>query len=169
MLTVYCEKMVNGSSLSSGMYGLLGVLLGALVSGGIAYLIQKQNSKNAVKLETEKHKINVISSYLLKDIVNFLNEEIANLQDIYLSKKDGDQIPAPEHHKNLINSEINVRTFQDDELTQLFRDFIDAGIKVRKLTAVEKTIGDTDTLWAAVNLAASIKKRVLEHCQFNIK
>ncbi|WP_148250554.1 hypothetical protein [Raoultella terrigena] len=169
MLTVYCEKMVTGSSLSPGMYGLLGVVLGALVSGGIAYLIQRQNSKNAILLETEKHKINVVSSYLLTDIVNFLNDEIANLQSIYLSTQDGSLIPIPEHHKNLINNEINVRAFQDEELISLFRDFIDAGNKVRKLTAAEKAIGDADTLWAAVNLAASIKKRVLEHCQFNIK
>ncbi|EAT7977346.1 hypothetical protein [Salmonella enterica] len=140
-----------------------------LFRGGIAYVIQRQNSKSAIKLETEKHKINVISSYLLSDLIDFLNDEVANLQSVYLSPKDGSNIPAPEHHRNLINTEINVRAFQDEGLKNLFDEFVTAGNKVRKLTAVEKAIGDDDILWAAVDLAAGIKKRALELSQFNIK
>lgn len=169
MLTVYCEKMTAGASISPGVYGLAGVVIGALISGGIAYVIQRQNSKNTIKLETEKHKINVISSYLLRDLIEFLNDEVANLQSVYLSPKDGSNIPIPDHHRNLINTEINVRAFQDEGLKSLFADFVSAGNKVRKLTAAEKAIGDADTLWGAVELAASIKKRALELSQFNIK
>lgn len=34
MLTVYCEKMTAGASISPGAYGLAGVVIGALISGG---------------------------------------------------------------------------------------------------------------------------------------
>lgn len=62
-----------------------------------------------------------------------------------------------------------MRAFQDEGLKNLFDEFVTAGNKVRKLTAVEKAIGDDDILWAAVDLAAGIKKRALELSQFNIK
>jgi len=169
MLTVYCEKMATGAFLSPGMYGLFGVVIGALLSGGMAYLIQKQNSKHAIKLEKEKNKISIISSFLLQDVVSFLNDEIDSLQSIYLSDKDGSEIPSPEHHKNIVNNEVNIRIFKDEELTELFLDFINAGNVVRSMSAAEKLLGDIDALRKVIDLAADIKKRILEHCQFNIK
>lgn len=45
MLTVYCEKMTAGASISPGAYGLAGVVIGALISGGLLMLFKGRTLK----------------------------------------------------------------------------------------------------------------------------
>ncbi|WP_297196263.1 hypothetical protein [uncultured Pluralibacter sp.] len=170
MLTVYCEKMSSGAGIAPGVYGLAGVIIGAIISGGIAYLIQKQNSKNNFKLETEKHKINLTSSYLLDDILKFLDDEIQDILDFCTSTNDNEKYKIPAHLNRLGAIEISIRVFRDDALVDDFKRVIAKGFELRQISDAEKKLGgDVIMFKEIISEIALLKIKVIEHCQFNLK
>lgn len=167
MITVYCQKL-SSSWLAPEMYGLTGVVLGATISGLLAWLIQRANAKRTIELENRKNKVKVFTDFFAKDIVSFIDSEVEYLQKLFVDFDKEKTKGIPEHHKNMTCVDTTLRMFNDIQLNDLFKTFVHQESLLRQSIVENKNDIALDVVVFAREIAARLKWGVIDKCDFKL-
>jgi len=156
MITIYCQKL-DASWLTSEMYGIIGVILGASISGLVAWMIQRAGNKHNEKIESKRNGVKIYTDFFLKDIVDFIDAEVAFMQQIYVSEEIHKSNEIQPHQKSMYAVDTSIRMFKDDFLNEKYKEFVLQTAKIRD----EMTKGNPDVALAelvnAREMAAHLK------------
>ncbi|MCT1423738.1 hypothetical protein M3G69_19140 [Klebsiella aerogenes] len=158
MITVYCQKL-DSSWLTPEIYGILGVVLGASISGLVAWVIQRSNNKNTQAIESKRSSVKIYTDFFLKDIIEFIDAEVAYMQHIYVSgAKDINEFPP--HQKIMYAVDTSIRMFKDDTLNEEYKNFVLQTAKVLSKVKGDDNQSALNEMIAAREMAASLKLKI---------
>lgn len=167
MIAVYCQKL-SSSWFTPEMYGLTGVVLGATISGLLAWLIQKSNAKRTIELENRKNKVKVFTDFFAKDIISFIDSEVEYLQRLFVDFDKEKTKTNPEHHKDMTGVDTTLRIFNDIQLNDLFKTFVRQEYLLRNSIIEGKNKDALEVMVFAREIAARLKLGVIDKCDFNL-
>lgn len=159
MVTIYCQKL-DASWLTPEVYGVIGVLLGASISGLVAWMIQRSNNKHNEKVESKRNSVKIYTDFFLKDIVDFIDAEVAYMQRLYISEDKEKYNEIQPHQKIMYAVDTSIRMFKDDILNEKYKGFVLQTAKIKN----EMVKGEPDAALAelvnAREMAADLKLNI---------
>ncbi|MFV8770811.1 hypothetical protein ACNSPB_26645 [Yersinia enterocolitica] len=160
MIAVYCSKIAE-SGLPAWVPVLIGTAVGALITGLISYLLQKQAHKNLILLENRKNKAAFINQYIMKDIFSFLDQEINYLQQLsgfnYIPTSD--ELNG-EHRKELARIQTLIKLLDDRGIYNDFHQFLVQKINMENYMVNKGSLPPYTYLGEAMELASKIKAKI---------
>lgn len=170
MLTVYCEKM-NQTGLSASAFGLIGILIGAIIGLFTAYFTQRWQHKNALDLERNRNQIKLFTDFALSDLLKFIDEEIDYIQRLY-AKEMGVEMEGVDysglHRHQLAKYKSLISMFNDAKLEKQFDDLLE--VRAEFLLQENKNVREklsydpTEIVENAAKAAGKIKIALFHHC-----
>lgn len=159
MVTIYCQKL-DASWLTPEMYGVIGVILGAAISGLVAWVIQRSNNRHYEKIESKRNGIKIYTDFFLKDIVDFIDAEVAFMQHIYVSDDYDKSNEIQPHQKTMYAVDTSIRMFKDDALNEKYKSFVLQTAKIRNEMAKGEPKAALAELIHAREMAADLKLNI---------
>lgn len=160
MIAVYCAKISEPivETLPGWVTSLLGAVVGAIVTGIIAFYLQRNSHRNALDLEQKKNKAEFVNKFVRDKLFDFIDKEIDFLQVLSGSKTVVYAYDLGfEHRKSMANMQSLAELIENKDIKNKFNEL--TGIRV----AMENNIvncngnGNLILLGKAIKLGADIK------------
>lgn len=160
MIAVYCSKIAE-SGLPAWVPVLIGTAVGAVITGLISYLLQRQAHNNMILIENRKNKAAFINQYVMKDIFSFLDQEINYLQQLsgfnYIPTSDE---LNRDHRKELARTQTLIKLLDDRGIYNDFHLLLAQKINMENYMVNKGSLPPYTYLGEAMELAAKIKTKI---------
>ncbi|HHP9706331.1 hypothetical protein H0I69_06715 [Yersinia enterocolitica] len=160
MIAVYCSKIAE-SGLPAWVPVLIGTAVGAVITGLISCLLQRQAHNNMILIENRKNKAAFINQYVMKDIFSFLDQEINYLQQLsgfnYIPTSDE---LNRDHRKELARIQTLIKLLDDRGIYNDFHLLLAQKINMENYMVNKGSLPPYTYLGEAMELAAKIKTKI---------
>ncbi|MGK4422875.1 hypothetical protein ACSMDK_11805 [Yersinia enterocolitica] len=161
MISLYCGKE-NLSALSPEWVGLIGVIVGTILTGLASYFIQRSAHKKSLEIENNRNKVNFLIEYVIKDICTFIDSELNFLQKLcgknnYSESQEIDK----GHRSDLANTETLIGMLNDDKLLSDYKTFSGKWISIENIIVNDNKGNKLHILKEAMVLASNIKVQLM--------
>lgn len=160
MIAVYCSKIAE-SGLPAWVPVLIGTAVGAVITGTISYLLQRQAHKNVLNIEQKKYKREFINKYVMKDIFLFLDSEINFLQKLSaFNYIPSSTVLDGTHREGLAKIQATMKVLNDPSIVSVFDDLINKRTEMENIIVSRNGASTYAVLNEAIKLAAEIKLKM---------
>ncbi|EHL5406200.1 hypothetical protein KD288_002423 [Salmonella enterica] len=161
MIAVYCAKLSEPvvEALPGWVTSLLGAVIGAIITGVIAFYLQRNSHRNALVLERNKRKSEFVNKFVSDKVFVFLDQEIDFLQQLSGSStivyaKD----LGFEHRSSMAMMQALVSVIDDGgEIKNSFNDLMQIKTSMEKNIINNSGRDNFKLLGDAIKLCAKIK------------
>ncbi|EMK5833200.1 hypothetical protein I6M88_18580 [Citrobacter sedlakii] len=160
MIAVYCAKISEpvAEALPGWVTSLFGAVVGAIVTGIIAFYLQRNSHRYALDLERKKNKAEFVNKFVRDRLFNFIDKEIDFLQ---LLAASSEVVYASdhgfEHRKSLATMQSLAELIEDKDIKMKFYKLTQIGVVMENNIVNCNGAGNLAQLHTAVKLGADIK------------
>ncbi|NIG74927.1 hypothetical protein F3J34_15140 [Klebsiella sp. Ap-873] len=160
MIAIYCEKILEpiGETLPGWVTSLLGAVVGAIITGIIAFYLQRNSHRNALDLEQKKNKAEFVNKFIRDKLFDFIDKEIDFLQ--ILSGAKAVVYAADlgfEHRKSMANMQSLAELIENKDIKNDFNKLTGVRVAMENNIVNRNGSGNLILLGDAIKLGAGIK------------
>lgn len=160
MIAVYCAKISEPivETLPGWVTSLLGAVVGAIVTGIIAFYLQRNSHRNALDLEQKKNKSEFVNKFVRDKLFDFIDKEIDYLQILSGSKTVVYAADLGfEHRKSMANMQSLVELIENKDIKNKFNELTGVRVGMENNIVNRNGSGNLILLGNAIKLGADIK------------